>query len=130
MDKEKGEERCLLPRHAAPQGRDRLNKMFELERFLQKGNRAASLKNAIDDPALQAIRQDDDLQFRIHLPGSLANLFGGSVGQLQVQKHEIEFLLAQVSHGGSGGSDHGSAEACFPQQCPKLFLQVRIVLDH
>jgi hypothetical protein len=33
---DKGEEGCPLLRHAGPQGRHRLNKMFELERFPQE----------------------------------------------------------------------------------------------
>jgi hypothetical protein len=60
-DKQKEEKRSLLGRRVAPEGRHRLNEMLELERFLQKRNRAVSLKNAIDDLALQVIRHDDDL---------------------------------------------------------------------
>jgi hypothetical protein len=44
---------------------------------------------------------------------------------LQVQKHEIEFLLPEAMNGLFSRSDHDSAEADLLQKCSKKILQTQ-----
>ena len=49
---------------------------------------------------------------------------------MQVQKHQIEFLLPEAVNGLFGRTDNHSAESHFSQKCSKQILQARIVVDH
>jgi hypothetical protein len=50
--------------------------------------------------------------------------------QLQVQKHEIEFLLPEAMNGLFSRADNHSTKADLLQKCSKEILQAQIAIDH
>jgi hypothetical protein len=112
-----------------PENLDRPIELLNLQWLFQDRDRA-DLKNPIEDVAIRVTCDHDNVEAWINLLGCFKYLITGSVRQLQVQKHEIEFLLPKASNGIFGRTDHHSTEADFLQKCLKEILQDQIVVDH
>jgi hypothetical protein len=76
----------------------RLIKLLNLQWLLQDRDRT-NLKDPIQDFAIRVTCDDNDVKVRINLFGCFIHLITWSIGQLQVQKHEIEFLLLEAFNG-------------------------------
>src|ERR1700751_1167589 len=63
------------------------------------------------------------VEVRINLLGCFIHLITASVRQLQVQKHEIEFLLPEAFNGLFSRPDPHSTEADSLQKCSNQILQ-------
>src|SRR6202011_2968880 len=107
----------------------RLIKLLNLQWLLQNRD-WTDLKNPIEDLAIRVTCDHDNVEVRINLLGCSIHLITGSVRQLQVQKHEIEFLLPEAMNSLFSRADHHSTEADFLQKCSKEILQARTVVDH
>src|SRR4029077_333764 len=107
----------------------RLIELLNLQWLLQNRDRT-NLKNPIEDPAIWVARDHDNVEVRINLLGCFIHLITRSIGQLQVQKHEIEFLLTEAINGLFRRTDHHSTKADLLQKCSKEILQAQIVVDH
>jgi len=112
-----------------PENIQRLIELLNLQWFLQNRDRT-NLKNPIEDLAIWVTCDHDNVEVRINLLGCFIHLITGSVRQLQVQKHEIEFLLPEAFNGLFSRIDHHSTEADLLQKCSKEILQAQIVVDH
>ena len=112
-----------------PEKLDRLVELLNLQWLLQNRDRT-DLKNSIENLAIGVTCNHDNVEAWINLLGCFIYLITGGVGQLQVQKEEIEFLLPKASNGIFGRTDHHSTEADFLQKCLKQILQDQIVVDH
>ena len=107
----------------------RLIELLNLQWLLQNRDRT-DLKNSIEDLAIWVACDHDNVEVRINLLGCFIHLITRSIGQLQVQKHEIEFLLTEAINGLFRRSDHHSTKADLLQKCSKEILQAQIVVDH
>jgi hypothetical protein len=74
-----------------PEDLDDLKKPINFERLLQNRDRT-DLQNPIEDLAIRVTCDHDNVELSINLFGRFIELVSGSVRQLEVQKHEIEFL--------------------------------------
>src|SRR5215831_19539345 len=107
----------------------RLIELLNLQWLLQNRDRT-DLKNPIEDLAIWVACDHDNVEVRINLLRCFIHLITRSIRQLQVQKHEIEFLLPEAFNGLFRRSDHHSTEADFLQECPKKILETWIVIEH
>ena len=107
----------------------RLIKLLNLQWLLQNRDRT-ELKNPIEDLTIRVTCDHYNVEVRINLLRCFIHLITGSVRQLQVQKHEIEFLLPEAFNGLFSRTDHHSTEADLLQKCSKQILQAQIVIDH
>ena len=73
----------------------RLIELLNLQWLLQNRDRT-DLKNSIEDLAIWVTCDHDNVEVRINLLGCFIHLITRSIRQLQVQKHEIEFLLTEA----------------------------------
>ena len=85
-------------RAVVPENLHRLIELLNLQWLLQNRDRT-NLKNPIEDLAIRVTCDHDNVEVRINLLGCFIHLITGSVRQLQVQKHEIEFLLPEAFNG-------------------------------
>src|SRR4029077_9189314 len=102
----------------------RLIKLLNLQWLLQNRDRT-ELKNPIENLAIRVTCDHYNVEVRINLLGCFIHLITGSVRQLQVQKHEIEFLLPEAFNGLFSRTDHHSTEADSLQKCSKQILQAQ-----
>jgi len=114
---------------AVPENLNRLIELLNLQWLFQDRDRA-DLKNPIEDLAIRITCDHDNVEVRINLLGCFIHLITGSVRQLQVQKHEIEFLLPEAFNGLCSRTDHHSTKADLLQKCSKEILHAQIVVDH
>jgi hypothetical protein len=112
-----------------PENLYRLIELLNLQWLLQNRDRT-DLKNPIQDFAIRITCDHDHAEVRINLLGCFIDQITGSVRQLQVQEHEIEFLLPEAFNGLISRTDHHSTEADLLQKCSKEILQTRIVVDY
>src|ERR1700738_1302777 len=104
-------------------------KLLNLQWLLQNRDRT-DLKNPIEDLTFRVTCDHYNVEVRINLLGCFIHLITGSVRQLQVQKHEIEFLLPEAFNGLFSRTDQHSTEADLLQKCSKEILHAQIVVDH
>src|ERR1700751_5273482 len=107
----------------------RLIELLNLQWLLQNRDRT-NLKNPIEDLAIRVTCNHDNVEVRINLLRCFIHLITRSIRQLQVQKHEIEFLLPEAINGLFSRSNHQTTEADLLQKCSKKILQARIILEH
>ena len=87
------------------------------------------MKNPTEYLAIRVTCDHDNVEIRINLLGCFIYLIPWSVRQLQVQEHEIKFLLLKAFNGFFCRTDNHPTEADFLQKCSKEILQARIVVD-
>src|ERR1700675_2682190 len=128
-----GKPRALLLESPAwgvlPQNLHRLIELLNLQWLLQNRDRT-DLKNPIEGLAIRVTCDHDNVEVRINLLGCFIHLITRSIRQLQVQKHEIEFLLPEAFNGLCSRTDHHSTKADLLQKCSKEILQAQIVVDY
>src|SRR4029077_4257215 len=107
----------------------RLIELLHLQWLLQNRDRT-DLKYPIENLTIRVTCDHYNIEVRIKLFGCFIHLITGSVRQLQVQKHDIEFLLPEAFNGLFSRTDHDSTEADSLQKCSKQILQAQIVIDH
>jgi hypothetical protein len=112
-----------------PENLHSLIELLNLQWLLQNRDRT-DLENPIEDLTIRVTCDHDNVEVRINLLGRLIHLITRRVRQLQVQKHEIEFLLPEALNGLFGRTDHHSTEADLLQKCSKEILQAEIVVDY
>src|ERR1700751_1560502 len=112
-----------------PENLHRLIELLNLQWLLQNRDRT-NLKNPIEDLAIRVTCNHDNVEVRVNLLGCFIHLITRSIRQLQVQKHEIEFLLTEAINGLFSRTDHHSTKADLLQKCSKEILQAQIVVDH
>jgi len=103
---------------------------IRLGQWLLENRDRTDSKNSIEDLAIHFTCDHDYFGDRIKLLGCFAHLTTRSVRQLQVQKHEIEFLLPEAFNGLSSRTDRHSTEADLFQKCSKEIPQTQIVVDY
>ncbi len=111
---------------------ENLHSLIELLNFqwLFQNRDRTDLENPIEDLTIRVTCDHDNVEVRIDLLGCFIHLITRSVRQLQVQEHEIEFLLPEAFNGLFGRTDHHSTEADLLQKCSKEILQAEIVVDY
>jgi len=82
------------------------------------------LKNPIEDLTIRVTCGHDNVEVRINLLGCFIHLITGSVRQLQIQKHEIEFLLPEAFHGLFSRIRPGRSRRGYPPHTCLARLQV------
>src|SRR5207244_3139704 len=85
-------------RAVVPEKLHRLIELLNLQWLLQNRDRT-DLKNPIEDLPMRVTRDHNNVEIRINLLGCFKHLITWRVRQLQVQEHEIEFLLPEAFNG-------------------------------
>jgi hypothetical protein len=107
-----------------PENLHRLIELLNLKWLLEDRDRT-DLKNSIEDLAIRVTSDYDNVEVGVNFLGCFIHLITGSIRQLQVQKHEIEFLLPEAFNGLCSRTDHHSAKTDLLQKCSKEILQTQ-----
>src|SRR5205814_9860880 len=90
----------------------RLLQLLGLERLFQ--NRDWSLRqNAIEHFAIGVTGNDNDGTIGLIPLDEIVNVIGGTIGKVEIEKDEIEFLFLQPGHRLVNRSNDGAAKAGF-----------------
>jgi hypothetical protein len=112
-----------------PENLHRLIELLDFQWFFQNRDRT-NLKNPIKDLAIRVTCDHDNVEVSINLFGCFKHLVTRSVRQLQVQEHEIEFMLPEAFNSLFSRTNHHSTKADLLQKCSKELLQAQIVVDN